>query len=498
MIAEQRRVRASGWLLASMLVIAASVRIPFLDQAPYGFAPNRQHYSALIARAAYFSIAGDRIATWRKTVVDDYMRYTTRPDPAIAERMAALAYRATGGERLWLARGLSSTYWLIGGLALFFAARRLAGDVSGLVTAAVFLFLPWALIASRSLQPDALAVALMGLAIWGATVYDERPTRRRLLATAAVVGAAVLVRAPTACLLCPMMALVLWRRHGLRGVLTSRDAWTFWAIAVAPAAIYYGVVLWTNPRFGQEAGGRLAPSMWLDANFWRGWLERISLSITIPVLAIALAAALFARGAARVVVWSLWFGYVVYSLALPLPASSHTYYQTMLLPVIAMSCGPAAAWLLSRSAQWTRVLAVVCVVGLCLGQAQAVGAFVHRDDRARLDAFRAVGAATGHSLRVVYLTDHFGVTLRYHGEVSGRAWPWRSEIDFYRSQGAKAIPELPAADRLAKLSQELNGAEYFAVTELAEFNAQPDLKRCLESRYPVVASGDRFVVYDLR
>ena len=63
---------------------------------------------------------------------------------------------------------------------------------------------------------------------------------------------------------------------------------------------------------------------------------------------------------------------------------------------------------------------------------------------------------------------------------------------------AKAIPELPAADRLAKLSQELNGAEYFAVTELAEFNAQPDLKRCLESRYPVVASGDRFVVYDLR
>ena len=495
---DARVSRSAFWLLLAMLVGAAAVRIPYLTQTPYDFTPGRQFYSALIARAAYFAIAGDDAGGWRKAVVDDYMRYTTLPDAGTAERIAALAYAISGGERLWVARGLSTAYWLIAGVALFMAGRRLAGDAAGLVAAAVFLFIPWGLAASRSLQPDPLAVMLMCLAIWGAAVYAAQPTRRLLLFTAAAVGLAVFVRAPVACLLFPMIAVVLWRHTRLRDWLTSRDVWACWIIAVAPAAVYYLIVTMTSPEFSERAARRLAPTMWLETSFWRGWLRQIDLAITRPLFGIALAATVVAPRAARLIVWPLWAGYVVYSLALPLPASTHTYYQTLAFPAIALSCGAGAGLLLRRAPAWAHGLAACLVVAACVAQARALGAFDRRDDSATVAALRAAGDATSHSRRVVYLTDHFGVAIRYYGEVAGRAWPWRSEIEFYRNQGAAAIPELPAADRLAKLSAELGGAEYFAVTELAELDGQPELKTLLESRYPVIAAGDRFRVYDLR
>jgi hypothetical protein len=491
------RLRSAVWLLAMLVLVAAAVRIPYLKQTPYDFTPGRQFYSALIARAAYFAMAGDPTG-WRKQVVDDYMAYTTRPDAGIAEHIAAVAYVLSGGERPSLARAMSVGYWLIGAVALFLAARRLAGDSGGLVAASVFLFMPWGLAASRSLQPDPLAVALMCLSIWGAALYDEQPTRRRLFASAIAAGLAVLVRAPTACLLFPMLAVVLWRRHGLREWLTSRDVWIFWIIALAPAGLYYLMLTLTSPEFSTRAARRLAPTMWLEPTFWRGWLRQIDLAITRPVFVVTMAAMIVVPAAARTLVWPLWLGYVIYSLALPLPASTHTYYQTLAFPAVALTCGAAAGRLLGPMPLVLRMAAVVLITGALVMQAMSLGAFARRDDSAVVAAHRAVGEATVHSRRVIYLTDNFGVAIRFYGEVAGRAWPWRSEIAFYRRQGAAAIPELPATERLAVLSAELGGAEYFAVTELDELHGQPDLEQLLESRYPVIAAGERFIVYDLR
>jgi hypothetical protein len=42
------------------------------------------------------------------------------------------------------------------------------------------------------------------------------------------------------------------------------------------------------------------------------------------------------------------------------------------------------------------------------------------------------------------------------------------------------------------------GMDYFLVTMFSEFDAQPDLKNELTSKYPVLSEGDGYILFDLR
>ncbi len=66
-------------------------------------------------------------------------------------------------------------------------------------------------------------------------------------------------------------------------------------------------------------------------------------------------------------------------------------------------------------------------------------------------------------------------------------WPYETELSQLR--GNKS-PAESFAERVA-------GKDYFLVTAFGELERQSQLKQLL-SRYPVVAHGDGFVLYDLR
>jgi len=73
------------------------------------------------------------------------------------------AFRTPGEVADYLpAPSLILLAWLLGGLALYALARRIASADGALVALLYYLFLDFGVIASRSFQPDPLMVGLFG------------------------------------------------------------------------------------------------------------------------------------------------------------------------------------------------------------------------------------------------------------------------------------------------------------------------------------------------
>jgi 4-amino-4-deoxy-L-arabinose transferase-like glycosyltransferase len=488
------------WIaLGALLVAALAIRIPLINQLPLEFASMRQYHSALIARAIYFRMDPAAGPQWRMDAANDYVVQATIPEPLIVERIAAAGYLLAGGERLWMPRGLSAVYWFIGALFLYGAGRRLSGPGGGLTTAAVYLFLPYAIDASLSVQPDILAVMWMCASLYALARYADRPATGPLLAAVALAMPAILVRPMTACFLFPVMLALVWRDAANPvGARVKRIAACL-VVSAAPAALYFALRFLMDPTLAARANATFVPGLFLEPAFWRGWARFAWLAFGPVLLLGALAGALIvARGRTRAMLVSLWVGYALYGAAFNLHISTHPYYQTLAVPMVALSLAALVAAAARSGRRWTTLVAAAVVAALLIISGARQGILTRHPDAQRIQDYEAVGRATGHSRQVIFLTDNWGAPLRYHGDIAGRYWPTRFEIDMYRPLGSSGIPDVTASARLDELGRQIGGAAYFAVTDLTEFARQPDLRTFLDSNYTVVERTGRYVIYSLK
>jgi len=112
----------------------------------------------------------------------------------ILEFLVSIGYRILGAERLWLPRLLSSLFWLVGGGFLYLIGKRITDADAALFATAFYLFLPFAVVASRSFQPDPLMVTLLLASVFAILRYDEAPSRSRLAMAAVVSSLAFVVK----------------------------------------------------------------------------------------------------------------------------------------------------------------------------------------------------------------------------------------------------------------------------------------------------------------
>ncbi len=463
----------------------------------------RQHHSALIARALFLEQHPDAAPTWQRETADAYVAQATIPEPLTVERIAAAAYALTGAERLWLARALSLVYWCAGALFLFGAGRRLAGGAGGLTALAVILFLPYLIDASVSFQPDALAVMFMCGALWAlARAEGDRSRGSDLGLAIGLAMAATCARAMTACFLLPVVAVVLWRQPGLGARIRAMRIIAAAAFIVGPVVVYAAYRWAADPLFATRVGATFVPRLLITPSFWRGWagLAWRAFGWAMPIGAVGAVAA--ANGRTRVWLLSLWAGYALYGVAFNLHISTHPYYQTLAVPMVALSLAPVAARFAGGRARWRGVAIPVAVAALLLMTAVLQGRLPPDAQRAAareatIREFQSIGNTVGHSRRTIVLASDWGVPLRYYAGVAGRYWPARFEIDMYRPLGAGGIPNVGAAVRLQRLSDELGGAEFFIVTDPEELARQQDLKALLDDR-PLVAQTPMVRIYDLR
>jgi hypothetical protein len=412
--------------------VAFGIRLDGLSTPPFDNAVARQFRSAVLARAYFLGDGSDRSAPDRALVAA--WRDEDQPiEPPIMELLAAGAYHIAGGEHLSIPRAISVFWWIIGGVLLFLVAASLLAEPAALATAAVYLFLPFGALVSRSFQPDPLLVATIIAALWTFLRYDSRPSRGRLVAAVSTAGLAMFVKPGVAAPFLFILAAALsLRRVGPAATLRSPLLIGLLAATIPMFAWYaYGTLAHSYLR--GHFGAKVEPSLLVRSSFWHGWWEQLVFALTYPVksglltvivLLGCLAGVLAAHGRTRAVLLALWIGYAVYGLIFTVHVSTHNYYSLVLVPIVALSLGSLVDGLLRRMRIPTwQAAATVGAAGVLA--AAAVSWKLHysfTDPGFHADAARyaAIGRVAGHTPRALYVDTHYAEPARYYGRTAGR------------------------------------------------------------------------------
>ncbi|HEY2981924.1 MAG TPA: glycosyltransferase family 39 protein [Anaerolineales bacterium] len=514
--------------LVLLFVMGLSIRLYDLTDLPLDFHPTRQLLSALKARGMYYQGRGD-VPEWQRQFAVQQWRSKAEIEPEIVERLAAATYSFTG-EQLWVGRLYSSLFWLIGGFFLFLLARDLVSLDGALITLALYLFLSYAVIASRSFQPDPLMVMFI-IAFWRsvnrwagflepgrrevrkAKTKSSRPSPRSLprewragkeswawaIAAGLLGGLAILVKFSSVFFVIGGGVGVLLGREPLKQAMRRPQVWAMAALGVLPGASYliYGVYI--GGFLGRQFGGRFIPPLLVSPAFYLNWIAALDHVLGGAVLMLALLGLFFFRErSTRVFVTALWIAYFLYGIFFDYHIWSHDYYNLPLIPLAALSLAGLADWFMARLTEAVdgsrrRQIAAASIltlglVAVLLDVHSVLGSSDYRPEAAR---WMAISAQLGPQARVTGLTEDYGSRLAYWGWLDSAAWPLSGDLSYHSDlRGAQDDFQ----ERFAQLALK---RDFFLVTLPDELDLQPLLKQRLAD-YPIFAQGGGYVIYDLR
>ena len=534
-----------------LFVIALGLRLLYVDQPPLDFHPVRQYHSALVARGYYFE-ALKTAPEWKRELASLNKQEEGIVEPPIMEILTAyFAYSILGGEHLWVPRLLSALFWLVGGAFLYLTAKKIASPGAAAFSTAFYLLLPYGVWASRSFQPDPLMVMMLLVSVYTILRNHERPSPRRLLAAGLASSLTIFIK-PGACffqIFGAFVSLAIYR-EGFRRSLASVQLPVFTTLSILPAGLYYLYAHTFSASYIQaQADYSVRPDLLLQAFFWRGWSSQITgvmggtlliekiekltegvgdsstvvgallrlgwlaqLSDVVGgalLIGALLGILMFREGLPRALLAGMWGGYIVFGLVFTYHIHTHDYYQLQLIPVVALSLGPAGALLTSRlnqmSRQWRRrsaVLRILAVASIIVVLTAVVAGvrLIQRSDpiRAytenRVKTYEEIGEVVDHSPRTLFLTTDYGESLKYHGWLSGKNWP-NSEAILFEKQ-FEGI-EIGAEERFSFMTSE-HSPEYFIVANMGDFEEQEDTKDLLTRRFPIIAQDEDYIVFDIR
>ena len=482
-------------ILALLFLIAIPFRLHHIKEPSGILLVDREYRAALISRAYYFETANS-IPEWRKRVASVSKEREGPLEPPIIELLVASFYRTVNGEHLWIARVLSSAFWLIGGAFLYLIARKVSSVEAALLATAYYLFVPLGIRASRSFQPDTLMVMMYLFSLWIILRHCDQPSRTRLLTAAAVTGLSLLIRPLVLFTLIGAFLSLAIYREGWRRTITSTHCWLFVILSFVPVAAYYG-------GFGVVAGflhwkveTSFMPHLFWSQVYWREWLLLAASEVGYtPLLAALIGLSLVSSGIQKALLAGLWIGYFVFGLVFNFHIHTHGYYHLQLIPIVALSFGSVVTSLVTQLKRvctpWYRWIPITGALLLVfLFNALEVRKGLTRPSYESIDVLREVGTIVNHSTRTLYVARYYGRPLEYYGELSGLPWPQRITQGLYRRPGER---ERTIEERFAALGF---SPEYFIITDFNQFDRyHPDMKEYLSNHCPVVAQSKQYLIY---
>jgi len=98
--------------------------------------------------------------------------------------------------------------------------------------------------------------------------------------------------------------------------------------------------------------------------------------------------------------------------------------------------------------------------------------------------------------QIIALTHDYGYRISYFGWRQVQIWPTTDEQDMLaqRVSGNSGSDEEFEQQFVTKIQ----GMDYFLVTRFDDLEAQPLLKAYLYDHYPITATGDGYMLFDLR
>jgi hypothetical protein len=477
------------------------IRLYQLTNLPLDFQPTRQLLSMLKARGMYYATGVANIPAWQRQMAIQQWKTRADVEPSILENIVAFTYRFTG-EHFWVARIYSSLFWIIGGIFLFFLVRSLISVDGAVIAVAYYLFFPYAVIASRSFQPDPMMVMSI-LSFWWAfhhwtSLPQEGEWMRWLWTVLAGLlgGLAILIKFSAAFFVVGGALGLVLGKYSLRDLLRKPQLWVMALLGVLPAAayLYDGLVL--NNFLRQQFGGRFFPSLLLSPVNYINWESKAAMAAGGLAIMLGLLGLFFVRQRnARFFLYGVWGMYLLYGLYFDYHIATHDYYQLPFIPIVAVSIAPLADWFLPRLAElstgrWLRVAALgVFAFGMFSAFWDVRNTLKAVDYRPQAAMWAEIGDKLQHQAFVAALTQDYGEPLNYWGWQNAEIWPNSGDIDYHELRGA-------SFDSTRNFSRVVRTDRFFVVTDFQELDRQPDLKKSL-SAFPVYAQGDGYVVYDL-
>ncbi len=505
-------------ILLLLLAAGLGIRLYDLTDLPLDFHPTRQLISALRARGMYYQTLTSAPG-WQRQFAVQQWKSRAEIEPEIVERVVAFTYRFTG-EQVWIGRIYSSIYWIIGGVFLYLLVLDLTSQTGAFVTLAFYLFLPYAVIASRSFQPDPLMVMFIILFWWAVVRWakmtgprsDEgrengkessRSLRLRGETTWAILaglfgGIAIYLKFSAAFFVIGGGLGALLGRMSLKQALRHPQVWIMAALGVLPGAAYFVYGVFIAGFLGQQFSGRFIPSLLISPSLYLNWTTTLNYVLGVWFALALLGVFFFREKSSRTFVLGLWIAYFAYGFYFDYHIWSHDYYNLPLLPLAAVSLSPLGEWIMARL---TEATAGSRLMRLLSASVMAFGLFAviwsvrdtlkSSDYRPEAAMWAKIGQVLGPDARIVALTQDYGTRLAYWGWLDSAQWPVAGDIAYHQDlRGAQADFE----ERFQNLTSK---RDFFLVTLPNELDLQPLLKARLAT-YPIYAQGDGYVIYDLR
>jgi len=492
-------VRTTRWLQIVLLVVVLAaglaVRLVNLQNPPMDFHPVRQLRSMIIARGMLYQIDPTYDAEHHDAAIN-LMNLQDVHEPPINEAVVAATYKIIGSEQWWVSRIYSSLWWLIGGLALFYIARKFTSFFPAIMGLAFYLFLPFSVFASRSFQPDPFMAMWVLLALAALVRWSERLNWKWAVITGLLCGMAILVKVMAGLFVAATVALYLFGMFGFRRTLRNGQVWAVAGLALLPAAIFY--LGFHAGRSGEYFSYWTLSmlNMLLSRDFYTSWLGMAGHLVTYPVLMLGLIGTFTAKRGYRGLLMGFWAGYIAFGLAWPFQYTTHDYYQLMLIPLLGLSIAPALEPLLGAVSRekcvwrWATVMVFVFASVYSLWSARSSLAISDYSNEAV--SWQRVGESIPPNASFAALTPDYGLRLQYYGwRIPAASWPLQADL-YVSSLHGNSAP-----DTQAYFTDMTQGIDLFLVAS-GEIETQTELKTILTENYPVYYEGTGWTIYDLQ
>jgi hypothetical protein len=234
---------------------------------------------------------------------------------------------------------------------LFLIGRKFLGKAGGLLAAAFFAFLPYNIYFTRVILPEPMATMFALFGLWVFAKYTESFKGLYFYSSAVSLALALLIKPFTIFYLVPISFLAITSQGGIKKLLTTKDLLfkhlTYLAIAFIPFILWR---IWMRnfpegiPLFEWAFNGdriRFRPS------FWR-WIfgERLGKLILGTWGLIPFVIGVLVKEKKNSFILFFLLGMFFYVLVFASANVKHDYYQTFIIPAVALTLasGALALW----------------------------------------------------------------------------------------------------------------------------------------------------------
>ncbi len=482
-------------LILAIFAAGIGIRLYDLTDPPLDFHPARQIHSALMARGIYAKMGGAVPVEQQSQMI--IMGITEGIiEPPINEYLVAYTYRLFNRDELWIARLYGIFFWTAGGIALLLLSRRLSGPIGSVAALTIYMLLPYGVYASRSFQPEPLMICLILLSLLAFEHWHRTPSWKITVFTGLLLGLAVLSKQIVLFYLGVVLLGYAAFQNGLFSSLRDRKFIAILILMVLPSVIYMVDGLFITGYLKNNTALRFFPEFYTQISFYLRWLRQIDQTVGIGLLVLSLTCLIFAKNQlVSLLSGGLVAGYVVSGFIFSYHISTHDYYHIVLIPAAALAIAPAFEkayrWFSAKRNSAINYLLLLGLFVLWGGyQLFEVRSELNRENYRSAPEFWAgtTERLGGQNASVIGLLKDYGAGFNYWGLIYPA--PWMKTGDVYiRSLGTDGFEQ--------DFESQIEGKDYFVITDFEDLARQPELLSVLTSNYPLFDRGSDYLIFDL-